>query len=252
MAVMNPFPSVAIVIPLYQAHLSTAEEASLRQCVAILGHYPLILAIPESLSVASLLTEFPSLTVATFPDAHFESIDSYNRLMVSVDFYRRFQRYAYILIYQPDAFVFRDDLPYWCSQGLDYIGAPTIHKEAFDRLPATQKATFAQALSTERIVFNGGLSLRRVAGLIRYLRIFNTFYPAWRGNEDMLFSLEATRLMPMRFFIKLPTWQQALRFAFEKSPAASYELTDHSLPFGCHAWERYDPDFWKPFIKSSL
>ena len=78
--------------------------------------------------------------------------------------------------------------------------------------------------------------------MIRYLKIYNFFYPAWKGNEDMLFSGEATRLLPMKPFIKLPTWQKALRFAFEKSPAASYELTDHRLPFGCHAGERYAPD----------
>jgi len=81
------------------------------------------------------------------------------------------------------------------------------------------------------------------------LKIYNRFYPTWKGNEDMLFSLEATRLIPMKLFIRLPTWQQALRFAFEKSPAASYELTDHALPFGCHAWERYDPAFWQKFIE---
>lgn len=248
----QPRPSVVVVIPMYRTELSSAERASLRQCILRLGHYPLLLAVPDSLSVSSLVAEFPTLGVMTFHDSYFASIGGYNRLMTSLDFYRRFQAYEYILIYQLDAYVFRDELPYWCSHGLDYIGAPTIHKETYDRLPASEKDTFAQALSSQRLVFNGGLSLRRVAGLIRYLRIYHAFYSAWPGNEDMLFSLEATRLIPMRFFIKLPTWQQALRFAFEKSPAASYEITEHSLPFGCHAWERYDPGFWQPYISQSL
>jgi hypothetical protein len=242
-------PSVAVLVPLYQTVLSLAEQASLVQCMRVLGTYPIILVKPEHLSVASLLNDFPTLRTRAFPDHYFTGTDSYNKLLTSPDFYRNFTEYDYVLIYQLDAYVFRDELPYWCNQKLDYIGAPTVHQEAFDALPAGAEQEFAHTLSSQRIVFNGGLSLRRVQGLIRYLKIYRRFYPAWQGNEDMLFSLEATRLIPMKLFIRLPTWQQALRFAFEKSPAASYELTDHTLPFGSHAWERYDPEFWHGFIK---
>ena len=243
-------PSVAVLIPMYQTRLSPAERASLAQCLRVLSAYPIVLVTPESLDVQPLLSDFSSLGRQSFSDAFFTGTDSYNRLMTSLDFYRRFAEYEYILIYQLDAWVFQDELPYFCRLDLDYIGAPTVHREAYDTLPAPAREEFASVLSTHRLVFNGGLSLRRVAGLIRYLRIYSSFYPAWKGNEDMLFSLEATRLLPMKFFIKLPAWEQALRFAFEKSPAASYELTGHKLPFGCHAWERYDPEFWKPFIST--
>lgn len=243
-----PQPSVAILIPIYRTKLTPNEKESLRQCMKVLGHYSIFLVKPEGLSVELIKSEYPGLDVCSFPDTNFTGTDSYNRLLISTAFYRSFLAYEYVLIYQLDAYVFRDELPYWCSQGLDYVGAPTIHKEEFDALSANEEGEYAQALSSHRLVFNGGLSLRRVAGMIRYIRIYTTFYPAWKGNEDMLFSLEATRLKPMKFFIKLPTWEKALRFSFEKSPAASYELTGHALPFGCHAWERYDPDFWKNHI----
>ena len=243
-----PQPSVAILIPVYRRELTSNEKESLGQCMKVLGNYPVFLVKPDGLSVEQITGEYPALKVCSFPDTYFTGTDSYNRLLISTAFYRPFLPYEYVLIYQLDAYVFKDELPYWCSQGLDYVGAPTIHKEEFDALPATEKEEFAQALSSHRLVFNGGLSLRRVAGMMRYLRIYNTFYPGWKGNEDMLFSLEATRLKPMKFFIKLPTWEQALRFSFEKSPAASYELTGHLLPFGCHAWERYDPEFWRNYI----
>lgn len=241
-------PSVAVLVPLYQTALSLAERASLAQCLRVLGTYPIILIKPETLPVAPILNEFPTLRTQAFADHFFTGTDSYNTLLTSPDFYRNFTEYEYVLIYQLDAYVFRDELPYWCGQKLDYIGAPTVHQEAFDALPAGAEQEFARTLTTQRIVFNGGLSLRRVQGLIRYLNIYQRFYPVWQGNEDMLFSLEATRLIPMKLFIRLPTWQQALRFAFEKSPAASYELTQNQLPFGCHAWERYDPEFWQKFI----
>ncbi|MPR34272.1 hypothetical protein GBK04_13130 [Cytophagaceae bacterium SJW1-29] len=242
-------PSVAVLVPLYQTALSLAERASLSQCLRVLGDYPILLVKPQGLDVTSIVNAFPLLRTQSFPDHFFTGTDSYNQLLTSPDFYQRFIEYDYVLIHQLDAYVFRDELPYWCAQKLDYIGAPTVHQEAFDALPAGAEHEFAHTLTTHRIVFNGGLSLRRVRGLIRYLNIYRRFYPAWRGNEDMLFSLEATRLIPMKLFIRLPTWQQALRFSFEKSPAASYELTHHALPFGCHAWERYAPEFWQEFIK---
>ncbi|WP_373514002.1 DUF5672 family protein [Persicitalea sp.] len=246
---MNSFPepSVAVLTPIYQTNLSEAERASLAQGLAVLGGYPIRLIKPEGLDVDALLQEYPTLGTESFPDRYFTDTDAYNQLLTSLDFYRRFAAYEHILIYQLDAYVFRDELPYWCAQKYDYLGAPGFHQTEYDSLPAEESARFAAALTNHRLVFNGGLSLRRVKGMIRYLKIYRAFYPAWRGNEDMLFSLDATRLMPMKPFIKLPPWQEALRFAFEKSPAASYELTDHQLPFGCHAGERYAPAFWKEF-----
>ena len=246
---MNSFPepSVAVLIPIYQTNLSETEQAALAQGVTVLGRYPMLLVKPEGLAVDAILQEFPVLGIESFPDRYFTGTDAYNQLLTSLDFYQRFADYEHILIYQLDAWVFRDELPYWCAQKHDYLGAPGLHRVEYDSLSAEEAAHFAEVLTNHRLVFNGGLSLRRVRAMIHYLKIYDFFYPAWKGNEDMLFSREATRLLPMKPFIKLPTWQQALRFAFEKSPAASYELTNHQLPFGCHAGERYAPDFWKNF-----
>ncbi|GHB69667.1 DUF5672 family protein [Persicitalea jodogahamensis] len=242
-----PEPSVAVLIPIYQTTLSETELASLTQGISVLGRYPVLLVKPEGLDVSAILQKFPSLGTESFADHYFTGTDSYNQLLISLDFYRRFAKYQHILIYQLDAWVFRDELPYWCAQKYDYLGAPGLHQPEFDSLPAEAASQFAEVLTNHRLVFNGGLSLRRVKAMIRYLKIYQTFYPAWKGNEDMLFSLEATRLLPMKPFIKLPSWQEALRFSFEKSPAASYELTGHQLPFGCHAGERYAPEFWRNF-----
>ncbi len=40
----------------------------------------------------------------------------------------------------------------------------------------------------------------------------------------------------------------AVRFAFEKEPRWCYEQTGRQLPFGCHAWWKYDRAFWEPFL----
>lgn len=244
----NQDPSVAIVIPVYKSVSTESEKLSLRQCMTVLGKYPVKIIKPQHLEFPELKEEFPNIEYVSFDDNYFKGIDAYNRLMISSDFYKTFADYEFILIYQLDAFVFRDDLSEWCKKGFDYIGAPSLHKEEFDRLPASSKDVFADALSSNRFVLNGGLSLRRVSAFLRYLKIYNLVYPAWVGNEDMLFSQEATRLIPMKLFLKLPTWKEALRFSFEKSPAATFEITDRKLPFACHAWERYDPEFWSTFI----
>ncbi|SEJ10429.1 hypothetical protein SAMN04487995_3230 [Dyadobacter koreensis] len=248
MKIQKQEPGVAIVIPVYKLELTESEKLSLRQCLKVLSRYPVIFVKPDGLDFAEIKQEYPSISFKSFEDHYFKGIDSYNRLMISTDFYKAFSDFEYILIYQLDAYVFRDELTEWCRKDYDYVGAPSLHQEEFDTLSSDQQDIFAKALSGNRIVLNGGLSLRKVSAFLRYLKIYNTFYPAWLGNEDMLFSQEATRLIPMKLFLKLPPWKEALRFSFEKSPAATYEITNHELPFACHAWERYDPEFWSAFI----
>ncbi|CAG5071892.1 hypothetical protein DYBT9623_03868 [Dyadobacter sp. CECT 9623] len=240
--------SVAIVVPVYRPDLTPNELISLKQCIQVLSNYPIIIVKPEKMELGSDFNAFPSIQQVSFPDDYFNGIDAYNRLLTSLTFYERFLSYQYILICQLDAYVFRDELAVWCKKGYDYIGAPSLHQPKYDALGPDSKKEFADALSANRVVLNGGFSLRRVEAFIRYLKIYNFFYPQWKGNEDMLFSQEATRLIPMKLFLKLPAWEEALQFAFEKSPAATYELTNHQLPFACHAWERYDPAFWSGFI----
>lgn len=240
--------SVVVVIPVYQPILTPSERLAIDRAGKVLAEHPVCIMKPEGLDLTELLADYPDFSVESFDDKYFLSVEGYNQLMTRVEFYERFAAYEYLLIYQLDAFVFRDELTYWCQQGYDYLGSPTLHREEFDALPADSNSIYAKALSSNRFVLNGGLSLRRVTAFIRYLKIYNFFYPAWKGNEDMLFSQEATRLIPMKLFMRLPDWETAIRFSFEKSPAATFELTGRKLPFACHAWERYDPLFWKPYI----
>lgn len=44
----------------------------------------------------------------------------------------------------------------------------------------------------------------------------------------------------------------ALKFSFETTPKQLYKRNNEQLPFGCHAWEKYDPEFWKPFIQKMV
>ena len=62
------------------------------------------------------------------PACDFVDRVAYNRLMMSEQFYRAFEGYEYILIYQLDCLVFSNALEEWCRKGYDYIGAPWFER----------------------------------------------------------------------------------------------------------------------------
>ncbi len=79
----NQDPAVAVVIPIYKSALNALETVSLKQCMKVLGRYPVRIVKPESLDLQNLKEEFPSIEFISFEDYFFKDIDSYNRLMIS-------------------------------------------------------------------------------------------------------------------------------------------------------------------------
>jgi hypothetical protein len=60
-------------------------------------------------------------------------------------------------------------------------------------------------------------------------------------NEDLFWGL----FVPAQCsFFRVPQATEALAFAFEAHPDFLYQLNQQTLPFGCHAWQRYQPEFW--------
>ena len=227
---------VAVVIPIYKSSLNEYEELSLSQCVSILGKHPLVLVAPQTLDVSFLTKWNTDFEIVRFDDSYFQSTKTYNQLLTNQEFYRAFTRFEYILIYQLDAYVFQDELLNWCAKSFDYIGAPKLKMHHIE-----------EKYSCEPLMMNGGLSLRNVKAISRYIRIYQIFFSRWLANEDMMFSFTQKRAYPFRFLLKLPNWKEALAFSIEKNPQRALEIVG-KLPFGCHAWERYEPNFWKKYI----
>jgi hypothetical protein len=42
--------------------------------------------------------------------------------------------------------------------------------------------------------------------------------------------------------------EEALGFSFEREPRYCFERNGGRLPFGCHAWNRWDRPFWEPYL----
>lgn len=263
---------VTVVIPLYKSNLTPREIASIQQAFRILGNYPICFIKPESLDIHSLLEPTWHYSIESFPDTFFQSTASYNALMLSTEFYERFARFAYMLIYQTDAFVFRDELRDWCEKGYDYIGAPFRTEIQFDSFLHEKmwemKKTLARwfhlmetrhgqhqpaEIILKRTVGNGGLSLRRIATLSKllvqhpqkvqhYLANPSPFF-----NEDAFFCIEMNRYWSR---VQVPNWREARAFAIEDRPSAQVAEMG-KLPFGCHAWDIYEPEFWLKHLQAA-
>lgn len=221
---------VAVVIPIHKSQLSEYEMISLKQVCTVLGEYDIVAVVPNGLTLA----EREAYTrIESFAVDYFKSITDYNRLMLSPSFYRRFWQYEYILIYQLDAFVFADKLSWFCQQGYDYIGAPWLYG-IFNYIDAEHSIFH---------VGNGGLSLRRISSFIKLLEERQPLLDEQIKNEDLFFSSIVSpefRIAPLEI---------ALQFSFERQVETCYERNHYELPFGCHAWERYNLPFWKPYIE---
>lgn len=278
---MSSRMQVNVVIPVYTPTLSPNEVISLNQCLKVLSKHPITLATHPDVDLhvyqdAFLAAKKP-FRVVYFEPSYFVSIFSYSQLLLSRDFYSRFKEYEYILIYQLDGFVFRDELAEWCSKGFDYIGSPWFKHYGFN-------------YDGNELwkVGNGGVSLRKTA---TFLNAFDQPFPfksSWyfiksmRKNQFLQMLLKTLQMLIMLAFTRKTVeyvlqhytdervnedcfWAEAFqstslalnipdvltgaRFCLEQKPSYVFELIGNQLPFTCHAFERYEYEtFWKSII----
>jgi hypothetical protein len=249
----SPMSKVVVVIPVYRDHLRPLESIGAARCLDILGKHPIVVVAPRGLSIPAPLDKLPC---HAFDPRYFTSISAYSQLLLSHDFYAQFLKYDYMLLHQLDAFVFRDDLLAWCNRGYDYIGAPWLNEAWPNEAPIrqglpfwTRSRLFKFLPPLDHRVGNGGFSLRKTRTMHQALTCLPRTLRAWGGrNEDQFWSIAIPECWWWRY--RTPDVHEALAFAFETTPADSFELNQKKLPFGCHAWEQYDPEFWLPHFRA--
>ncbi|MDZ7831109.1 MAG: DUF5672 family protein [Desulfobacterales bacterium] len=261
----NMKSKIAIVVPNYKPDLTAEEKISLRHLSHYLNDFPQFAIQPVGLGKC-----LEGVELREFPAHYFKNIKNYSKLLLSPEFYETFVEYDYVLIYQLDCLVFSDNLRSWCEMGYDYIGAPLFEKES--QPPRISR------------VGNGGLSLRRVQS---FLNVLNTEHiPPWsavltanlpdlkkfplparwskklrvirdarRGiewyrthyslNEDLFWSDRAHLFHPN---FKIAPSDIALGFAFDAHPMTCFEQNNRQMPFGAHAWAKWNRDFWETYI----
>ena len=265
---------VVVTIPIYKEIPDAYEEVSFKQCLEVLKNYPIRIVAPEGLNLDHYFNLCPAarnLVVVSFRKSYFKNIFGYNRLLLSREFYQTFSKFEYILIYQPDAYVFKDELAYWCAKGYDYVGAP-----GFKLRNEETRFQFSG-------VANGGFSLRKVSAMMylisnwqKYFGLFDilsTKLLNFNSKTQLAFDYlmqglpNAYKKIPLTIFYKhhedfvltvifskeahalnLPEPLEAAKFAFEVHAGMLYELNKQELPFGCHAWYKHETEFWSKFI----
>lgn len=242
-------PTVVVVVPIHTAQLKEAEWQTVAHNLQVLQGLKTVLLVPERVDVSGF-PEFVSLCeIRRIPDRWMTvgSLRGYNEMMLSEAFYRLFEDYDYMLVCQPDAWIFRNEVMAWCRRGYDYVGAPWWRKGIWS-LPLL-RLFFPKRRKLYGRVGNGGLSLRRVESFQRVCREQKsriTYYLSQTHHtfgEDVFWAVE-----PEGF--RYPTMDEALMFSFDTRPERCYEATGHRLPMGCHGWLKPQRiDFWKPLIK---
>ena len=258
---------VAIVIPYHKKTISKTEETSIKQLTKFLGSYDKFLVLPESIKKVSF--KIPGVVkIINFPNEYFTSVPKYCEMLNTKWFYDKFLNYEYILIYQLDVLVFSNQILEWCNKAYDFIGAPFFN-------PLIGKLSFKPGHPVSG--GNGGFSLRKVSSFLKVIDLAeklatrtstnpiirklwfltavltNRSHKIWLDavpqiypfNEDGFWSYEAPKYYNK---FKVADFKEALKFSFEKEPRKCFELNNHQLPFGCHAWSKYDPEFWNKFI----
>ncbi len=276
--------NIAVIIPTYKTlqDLTENEFKSLQQGFKVLNDYPIALMCPYMLDTKDYKKTAAifniNLEEFKFADHFFRDTQTYNKLLLSENFYTALKKFTYILIYQLDAWIFRDELKIWQNKGYSYVGAPLFENYAQD---SGFKFIKGQ---------NGGFSLRECKNALLYIRRYKKIkktYEVYRRltlrvsgrtaviltkltyklfkrdqvksyqwfhtmcfddkiNEDYYWSV----IFPETFFgLKICPAIEALKFSFEVNPSYLYKLNNNCLPMGCHAWEKYENEFWQNYIR---
>ncbi len=283
--------SCVVVIPIYKDSPSQTECASICQTFRILGKHDIVFVTHKDCRLdeykAIVEGEEGMMRTEFFDKGYFDSVAHYSDLCFSEEFYLRFKQYEYMLICQTDAWVFRDELDDWCQKGYDYIGAPIYfpyNKQKFTRIfygvgnggfslrrinhclniiRADQHRIFLKPGILAKIYWYGFLYnedyksclLKRIGLLPLYIAKvfgFRNSIDQFRKTdceEDAILSFWAHNAWGLN--CRVPDELEAARFSMEVHPEYLYDKIGGQLPFGCHAFEKWEYEsFWKKYIKA--
>jgi hypothetical protein len=257
-----------VVIPIHSDNPSNEELISFKQCFNVLKKHSIKIIAPKGLNLDIYRQVVASIEVIEIDPIWQSSIEKYNKLKLSWFFYNLFREFDYLLTYELDAFVFKDEIEFWCEKKYDYIGAPWFLGYNLplsnDFIGVGNSGFSLRKISSMRIAIrkiyfeDGNYNLlpkkKRLSAKIErlrfYLNIFRkenrTIQKAMHFNEDWFVSFVIPKYI---VDFNIAPINDAIKFSFEVQPSYLYELNNKNLPMGCHAWQKYDFEFWKPFIE---
>lgn len=182
---------VCIAFFTHKEKLEGQELLAFLRCLHVFSKKRKIkLIIPDSISTEFYNKYSSFYDIVKVDSSWMKDSKSYNQMLCNPNLWKYFNDYKYVLTFQCDCYVFKDDLDYYIGLGYDYYGAPW-------------------PLYNNK-VGNGGLSLRKVSKMIE----LTEKYKFIRGsiNEDGWYCLihgDEMNICPLdiavNFSLEIPT-----------------------------------------------
>lgn len=258
--------AACIVIPVHSKEPSQHEKISFTQCFRIFCRHDIFVVAPEGLDLDEYRQLVPEFNVKFIHPKWQASKYQYNQLKLSKFFYDLFLDYHFLLTYELDSFVFRDELLHWCEKGYDYIGAPWFSgfHDPGDEIIGVGNSGFSlrnvsvARKAVSKIYLDDDDVPRRQPAVLRAAKYlwFRSMNLVWSNysiyrlgvqGEDLFFCRTVPRTNPN---FRIAPVDQSISFAFETRPELLFAKNNYRLPMGCHAWPRHNLEFWKPHIEA--
>ena len=236
---------VDVLIPIYRTELTQSEAFAVDQSVRVLGHYGVCFFGPRGLDVSYYAARYPGARFSFFEPEYFTSVNDYSRLLLREDFYQGQSVSEFMLIVQPDVYVFRDELARWLAAPFDYVGAPW--PDGIEINIAVGKFAAVGGKPVKVYVGNGGFSLRRrhkCAALLREHAEIAEWFIKTGSSEDLFFAFMGA----LSSDFVMPNQMTAAAFSWELRPEHYHALMGGVLPMGAHAYEKHSPGFWVKYL----
>ena len=152
-----------IIIPIYREFITPQEDFNLSNTINLLkDRYDICILCPNKMKTDWLNEKFKmKLMVFKVSSFNFTSKESYSRMLERPQFYEPFFPWKYMLIVQPDVWLFNNptkSLEYFIDKNPIYVGAPWT-KDYASKIGINDPASG-----------NGGLSLRDTKRLSNILK----------------------------------------------------------------------------------
>lgn len=211
--------NVCIVIPLYKVKPTELELKVINQGREIFKERDIFYVVPRGFDASAYAPE----ALVEFPEYYFHSLINYSELCCLEEFYQAFRQYDWMMIYQPDCWVFEDKLDEFCALGYDYIGAP------WPKMPGIP----------EDGVGNGGFCLRSIP---KFIHLTQNLQSCGAHPEDRFWCID------MKAYLNIAPIEVGAHFSLEHEPMRWYHAYGKVRPMGCHKPWRFDYErFWKTF-----
>lgn len=215
-----------IVVPTHTFELNDDQVMSLKQLLSFYHNkyidIDIAIVYPNNLDISELKKYNISLDniIKLKKDSYwFSSGLKYCELCLDNEFYSPWvNKYEYMLIYQLDCFIFKDELHYWCDKGYDYIGG-------FD------------CLWLHKYNLNGGFSLRKLSVFNELIKQNINIYDY---NKEMQFEdqIFTSLIYPEnKSNIQIDDFVKFSINIYNYAHIAFFTLLKDELPFGCHSFQ---------------